>query len=94
MQGEDILIRPVITEKSARLAQMNQYVFAVHPDANKIQVAEAVRRIFKVKVVAVHTVNVAGKRKRRGPHWVRRSSSKRAIVTVAKGQQIDVSALK
>ena len=94
MQVEQVLIRPVITEKSARLAQANQYVFAVHPDANKIEVAEAVRQVFKVKVTAVHTLNIAGKRKRRGMHWVRRSSSKRAIVTVAKGQSIDVSALK
>ena len=94
MEGEEILVRPIITEKSARLAQFNQYVFAVHPDANKIQVAEAVRKMFKVKVMSVHTMNVGGKRKRRGMHWVHRSSSKRAIVTVAKGQQIDVSALK
>ncbi len=94
MQAEAILIRPVVTEKSTRLAQQNQYVFVVAPDANKIQVAEAVREVFKVKVLSVRTINSAGKRKRRGAHWVRRAAFKRAIITVAKGQQIDASALK
>jgi len=94
IQGESILIRPVITEKTSRLAQQNQYVFAIHPDANKIQVAEAVSKIFKVKVLRVRTMNSAGKRKRRGQHWVHRSAVKRAYVTLAKGQQLDPSALK
>ena len=94
MQGEAILLKPVVTEKTTRLAQVNQYVFAVHPDANKIQVAEAVQKIFKVRVLSVHTQNYAGKRKRRGTHWVRRSAVKRAIIKLAKGQQIDTSTLK
>ena len=94
MHGETILLWPVVTEKTARLAQVNQYVFAVHPDANKIQVAEAVQKIFKVKVLSVRTQNCPGKRKRRGVRWVRRSAVKRAIITLAQGQQIDTSALK
>jgi len=94
MQAEQVIIRPVVTEKSARLAQFSQYVFVVHPDVNKIEVADAVQRLFKVKVTAVRTLNSAGKRKRRGMRWVRRPSVRRAIVTVAKGQRIDVSTLK
>ncbi len=94
MQAEQIIIRPVVTEKSARLAQFNQYVFEIHRDANKIQIAEAIKSIFKVKVLSVRTINNAGKRKRRGGRWIRRAAKKRAIVTLAKGQQIDASALK
>lgn len=94
MQAEEIIIRPVVTEKSARLAQFNQYVFEIRRDANKIQVAEAIRTIFKVKVLNICTINSAGKRKRRRNRWVRRAAVKRAIVTLAKGQQIDASALK
>lgn len=91
---ETVLVRPVITEKAARLAQFNQYVFAVRKDANKIEVANAIQVLFKVKVVSVRTLNKPGKRQRRGQHWIYRSGSKRAIVTVAKGQQIDISTLK
>jgi large subunit ribosomal protein L23 len=93
MADETVLIRPIVTEKTARLAQMNQYVFQIGLDANKIQVAEAVERIFKVKVTGVRVMNREGKRKRRGAHWYRRQATKRAIVTLAKGQTIDTAAL-
>jgi len=93
MADETVLIRPVITEKSARLARENQYVFLISPDANKIQVADAVERIFKVKVTGIRVMNREGKRKRRGAHWHRRQATKRAIVTLAKGQTIDTAAL-
>ena len=88
-----ILVRPVVTEKTASLAQMNQYVFLVHPDANKIQVKDAVQKAFKVKVVNVRTVTLKGKNKKRGWRTVRRSDQKRAIVTLAKGSTLDPSAL-
>jgi large subunit ribosomal protein L23 len=88
-----VLIRPIITEKSARMAQDNQYVFAVNPDATKIDVRGAVEKLFKVKVIAVK-----GKLKSRGlgrsVRWIRRPDIKRAVVSLAKGQQIDLSALK
>ena len=88
-----ILIRPIVTEKTASLSQMNQYVFLVNPDANKIQVKDAVQKAFKVKVVNVRTWTLKGKQKRRGGRTVRRSDQKRAVVTLAKGSTLDPSAL-
>jgi len=88
-----ILVRPMITEKTSAMAQMNQYVFLVHPDANKIQIKDAVQKAFKVKVVNVRTLIMKGKAKMRGWRTVRRSDQKRAIVTLAKGSQLDPSAL-
>lgn len=88
-----ILIRPVVTEKTAGMAQDNQYVFLVHPDSNKIQVKDAVQKAFKVKVINVRTLTLKGKAKKRGWRTVRRSDQKRAIVTLAKGSQLDPSAL-
>ena len=93
MNYEDIIIKPLVTEKTARLSQSNQMVFAVAVDANKIQIAEAVRHLFKVKVESVRTSTIKGKRKRRGVHWVHRATVKRAIVTLVKGQQLDPTAL-
>ncbi|MEK7475531.1 MAG: 50S ribosomal protein L23 [Candidatus Coatesbacteria bacterium] len=92
MLPEEIIVRPVITEKSARLATAGQYVFVVHPDANKPQVAEAIEKLFKVKVVSVRTVTRHGKVKRRGAHYITRPSTRRAIVTLAKGLTLDVTA--
>ena len=62
----DIIIRPVITERSMSAAQDKKYVFEVAPDAGKIQIKEAVEEIFGVKVASVNTMNVRGKRKRVG----------------------------
>lgn len=92
MNPEAVLIRPVITEKASRLSTMGQYVFEVATDATKIEVADAVTRLFKVKVASVRTINYAGKRKVRQQRWTRRAAYKRAIVTLVKGQQLDVTA--
>ena len=62
----DIIIRPVITERSMTAAQDKKYVFEVAPDANKIQVKQAIEEIFGVKVADVNTINMRGKRKRMG----------------------------
>ena len=62
----DIIIRPVITERSMAAAQDKKYVFEVAPDANKIQVKQAIEEIFGVKVADVNTINMRGKRKRMG----------------------------
>ncbi len=62
----DIIIRPVITERSMSAAQDKKYVFEVAPDAGKIQIKEAIEEIFGVKVASVNTMNVRGKRKRVG----------------------------
>ncbi len=92
MNPEAILIRPVITEKASRLATMGQYVFEVATHATKIEVAAAVTRLFKVKVASVRTINYDGKRKVRHQRVIRRAAFKRAIVTLVKGQQLDVTA--
>lgn len=87
----DILVRPVVTEKSNALeADFNQYVFEVHPEATKVQVADAVFRIFDVDVMNVRTMVMPPKRGRRGrKYYIRKQKWKKAIVTVAKGQSID-----
>jgi large subunit ribosomal protein L23 len=79
----DIIIAPVVSEKSYGLLESGRYTFEVHPDANKTQVKIAVERIFQVKVVSVNTINRKGKRKRTRFGYGVRRSSKRAIVTLS-----------
>ena len=85
----DIIIRPVITEKSNSLMAHNKYTFEVHKSANKIQIRQAVEQVFKVKVLSVNTMNVPGKPKRRGALVGRTRSWKKAIVALAEGQRIE-----
>ena len=79
-QARDIILRPVVTEKSVDLMQENKYVFKVRMDANKIDIKRAVEEIFKVKVVGVNTMRVKGKEKRMGRSVGRTSDWKKAIV--------------
>ncbi len=88
MEARDILLRPLVTEKSTALMQEGKYVFEVAKAANKIEIAKAVAEIFNVKVVSVNTVNVAGKVKRIGRKTGRRSDYKKAIVKLAQGETI------
>lgn len=88
MDARDILIRPLITERSTALMEEGKYVFVVAKKANKIQIAQAVAEIFKVKVEAVNTVNVMGKVKRVGRNLGKRSDYKKAIVKLAAGETI------
>jgi large subunit ribosomal protein L23 len=88
----DVLIAPVVSEKSYGLIDQNKYTFLVHPDANKTQIKIAVEKVFKVKVTAVNTVNRPGKRRRTRFGWGQRNDTKRAIVSVAEGQRIDIFA--
>lgn len=87
----DVIIRPVVSEKSYALNDVGVYTFVVAPDANKIEIRQAVETIFGVKVAKVNTVNRKGKRKRnrftRG--WDKRSDTRRALVTLAEGS-IDI----
>jgi large subunit ribosomal protein L23 len=86
-----VIKRPLNTEKSTIAAELNQYAFEVDVRTNKIQVREAVERIFKVDVVKVRVVNVAPKYGRWGRKRVRRSSAwKKAIVSIASGQKIEI----
>ncbi len=88
----DVIKRPVITEKSTELADVtNQYVFEVDMSANKIQIADAVMRIFNVDVVKVNTMVMPPKRGRRGrKFYVRQRAWKKAVVTVPQGQTISL----
>lgn len=85
-----IILAPVISEKATRVAEKsNQAVFKVLRDAQKLEIKEAVEKLFKVKVVNVATLNVKGKTKRFGQSFGKRSDWKKAYVTLAEGQEID-----
>ena len=86
----DVLISPVVSEKSYGLLDENKYTFMVAPDANKTQIKRAVEQVFGVKVTGVNTNNREGKRVRTRSGWGRRAATKRAIVTVAAGDRIDI----
>ena len=86
----DILLKPVISEKSYRLVDDGKYTFLVAPEANKTQIRQAVEQVFRVKVTGVNTINRPGKRRRTRYGWGRRADTKRAIVTLAAGEKIDV----
>jgi large subunit ribosomal protein L23 len=87
----DIVLAPVVSEKSYDLIEATHtYTFEVHPEATKTEVKQAVQSIFKVKVVAVNTMNRNGKRKRTGWKFGRRSDVKRALVTLAADDSIDI----
>ena len=87
----DVLLSPVISEKSYGLLDENKYTFIVRPDANKTQIKIAVEQIFNVKVLGVNTVNRQGKRKRRrGNKLGKRKDTKRAIVSLAPGDRIEI----
>ena len=88
----DVLIAPVVSEKSYGLIDQNKYTFLVLPDANKTEIKIAVEKVFNVKVTAVNTVNRQGKRRRTRVGWGQRNDTKRAIVSVAEGQRIDIFA--
>ena len=86
----DILLAPVVSEKSYGLLDENKYTFIVAQDANKTQIKLAVEQVFGVKVISVNTANRQGKRVRTRFGFGRRASSKRAIVSVAPGERIDI----
>lgn len=86
----DILIKPVVSEKATELREQNKYVFVVRPDATKIQIKEAVRKLFNVKVISCTTTNVAGKAKRMRGSAGTTPSYKKAIVRLAPGESISL----
>lgn len=87
----DVIVSPVITEKATNLSEHNKVVFRVKPDATKPQIKEAVERLFDVKVKSVNTLVTKGKVKMFRGQRGRRSDIKKAIVTLAEGQTIDVT---
>ena len=86
----DVLIAPVVSEKSYGLLDANKYTFLVHPDANKTEIKIAIEKIFDVKVTSVNTMNRQGKARRTRVGMGRRAATKRAIVSLAEGQSIDI----
>lgn len=88
---EDVIIKPLLSEKSWRLQDERKYTFQINPKANKIQVRKAVEQLFKVKVVSVHTMSMYGKpRKTRFYQTGRQPDWKKAVVQLAPGQRIDM----
>lgn len=81
----DVIIAPVVSEKSYGLIDQGQYLFQVATGANKIEIRQAVEAIFDVKVASVNTINRPGKRKRTRFGWGQRNSTKRAVVTLSEG---------
>lgn len=90
MNFEDVLIKPVLSEKATALREQNKYVFIVQPSATKTEIKEAVRKLFNVKVADCTTVNVQGKIKRLRGKPGRTASFKKAIVKLEKGETIKV----
>jgi large subunit ribosomal protein L23 len=89
-EAHHIVKRPLITEKSTRQKEEgNQIAFLVDPQANKIEIRQAVEKLFKVKVRRVHTMNLVGKRKRLGRFFGWKSDWKKAIVTLREGDRIE-----
>jgi large subunit ribosomal protein L23 len=86
----DILLRPVVSEKSYGLLDEGKYTFVVDPNANKTQIKQAVEEVFRVKVTGVNTLNRQGKRRRTRFGWGKRIDTKRAVVTLAEGDRIDI----
>jgi large subunit ribosomal protein L23 len=80
----------VVSEKSYGLLDEGKYTFVVAPDANKTQIKQAVEEVFRVKVTGVNTLNRQGKRRRTRFGWGKRADTKRAIVTLAEGDRIDI----
>jgi large subunit ribosomal protein L23 len=91
MSNYDVILSPVITEKSTRLTEANQVVFRVSRQATKPEIKRAVEQLFKVKVKAVNTIKTKGKLKAwRGKRY-EKGDVKKAVVTLAEGHQIDVT---
>ncbi|MBD3175605.1 MAG: 50S ribosomal protein L23 [Armatimonadia bacterium] len=87
----DIIIRPIVTEKSMDAMEHGKYTFKVSPRASKIDIRRAIERIYKVSVTKVNTMNVRGKPRRQGRfHEGRTPSWKKAVVTLAPGESIDL----
>jgi large subunit ribosomal protein L23 len=88
--ARDVIIRPIVSEKSYAALEQNTYTFLVDPRANKTEIKEAIQKIWNVRVISVNTLNRQGKVKRRGWTKGKRPDQKRAIVTLAAGDSIEI----
>ena len=91
-EAHRVLIRPVVTEKSTAMGSRGVYVFAVSPSANKLSIKAAVKKVYGVEPVRVQVINLLGKKIRTRTGYGNRKSWKKAVVTLKKGQSIDVFA--
>jgi len=90
MDSRQVIIAPVVSEKSYSLIEDNKYSFRVHPKAHKTQIRQAVEELFEVKVVSVNILKVKPKPKRRGWHRGQRPGWKKAIVELREGDRIEI----
>jgi large subunit ribosomal protein L23 len=90
MNATQVIIRPVVSEKSYVLAAADKYTFRVHANAHKVQIRQAIEELFEVTVVSVHTMSVKSKPKRRGVTAGRSRSWKKAVVQVRPGDSIPI----
>ena len=88
--SRDVIIRPVVSEKSYAGLEENKYTFLVHPEASKTEIKEAIQKIWNVHVLNVNTLTRKGKVKRQRYVEGKRADQKRAIVTLAEGDQIEI----
>jgi len=86
----DVIIRPIVTEKSTALSSENKYCFEVAKNATKTRIRQAVERLFGVDVQKVNTIRYTGKVKRMGVHQGKQPDWKKAIVTLKEGQTIEI----
>lgn len=89
-RADEIIIRPIISERSMDLVEENKYAFFVDRRANKVEIKKAVEELFDVDVTAVNTVNIPGKKKRLGRSEGRTPDRKKAIVTLQAGDKIEI----
>jgi large subunit ribosomal protein L23 len=90
MDASQVIIRPVVSEKSYVLSAANRYTFRVHPDAHKTQIRQAIQELFNVHVTEVRTVSVKSKPKRRAGISGRTRAWKKAIVQLREGEEIPI----
>jgi len=90
VNATQVIIRPIVSEKSYVLSAVDKYTFRVHPNAHKTQIRQAIEELFDVKVVSVHTMSVKSKPKRRGYTAGRTRSWKKAVVQLAPGDRIPI----
>ncbi|MBQ7276964.1 MAG: 50S ribosomal protein L23 [Bacilli bacterium] len=89
-KGYDVIVRPLITEKTTKLIELRQYTFEVKQGSNKVEVKKAVEELFDVKVVAVNMVNTQRKTRKVGKYEGLRPAVQKAVVTLAEGNKLDV----
>jgi large subunit ribosomal protein L23 len=91
MKHSDIILKPIVTEKSTMLREnYNKYTFIVHKDANKIEISNAIKKMFDVTPLGINVINVSGKKKRLRYRYGYTASYKKAIVALKKGDKIAV----